>query len=145
LRKKGDIRVLLADNIAGIGTTFTKEMSIFKKGTTYQLPERNTSTQTMTDKEPEEVILEENSRENLQYEADIDTLKNFMQKLEDKESLDKFFIQKGVISLYQQLREEITPPRDIEEAWRRILITDSWDHENSCGCIYSSDNTDLME
>ena len=99
----------------------------------------------MKDKEPEEVVLEDKSRENLQYDANIDTLKNFMQKLEDKESLDKFFIQQGVISLYRQLREEITPPRDIEEAWRQILITDSSDDESSCGYIYSSNDTDLIE
>ena len=99
----------------------------------------------MKDKEPEEVVLEDKSRENLHYDANIDTLKNFMQKLEDKESLDKFFIQQGVISLYRQLREEITPPRDIEEAWRQILITDSSDDVPSCCYICSSDDTDLIE
>jgi hypothetical protein len=99
----------------------------------------------MKAKEPEEVVLEDTSRENLQYDANIDTLKNFMQKLEDKESLDKFFIQQGVLSLYRQLREEITPPQDTEEAWRQILITDSSDDEPSCGYIYSSDDTDLIE
>ena len=99
----------------------------------------------MNDKEPEGIALEAKAGEYLQYDADIDTLKNFMQKLEDKESLDKFFIQQGVISLYKQLREEITPPRDIEEAWRRILITDSSDDESSCGYIYSSNDTDFIE
>jgi hypothetical protein len=99
----------------------------------------------MTEKEPEGVALGAKEREYLQYDADIDTLKNFMQKLEEKESLDKFFIQQGVISLYKQLREEITPPRDIEEAWCRILITDSSDDESSCGYQYSSDDTDHID
>ena len=99
----------------------------------------------MNNKEPEGVALEAKAREYSQYDADIDTLKNFMQKLENKESLDKFFIQQGVISLYKQLREEITPPRDIEEAWRRILIADSCDDENSCGYKYFSDDTDVYE
>ena len=99
----------------------------------------------MKDKEPEGVALEAIAGEYLHDDADIDTLKNFMQKLVDNELLDKFFIQQGVISLYKQLREEITPPRDIEEAWRRILITDSSDDESSCGYTYSSDDTDLIE
>jgi hypothetical protein len=99
----------------------------------------------MNDTLPEGVALEAKVSEYLQYDADIDILKNFLQKLEDKESLDKFFIQQGVISLYKQLREEITPPRDIEEAWRRILITDSRDEEFSCDYSYSSDDTDVYE
>jgi hypothetical protein len=99
----------------------------------------------MNDTLPEGVAPEAKVREYLQYDADIDILKNFLQKLEDKESLDKFFIQQGVISLYKQLREEITPPRDIEEAWRRILITDSRDEEFSCDYSYSSDDTDVYE
>ncbi|MDD1684565.1 MAG: hypothetical protein LUQ19_01600 [Methanoregula sp.] len=99
----------------------------------------------MNDKEPERVALEAKAPEYLQYDADIDILKNFMQKLEDKESLDKFFIQQGVISLYKQLREEITPPQDIEEAWRRILITDSRDDESSCDYKLSSEDTDSYE
>jgi hypothetical protein len=99
----------------------------------------------MNDKEPEGVALEVKEREYLQYDTDIDTLKNFMQKLEDKESLDKFFIQQGVISLYKQLQEEITPPRDIEEAWRRILITDSRDDESSCDYTLSREDTDSYE
>ena len=107
--------------------------------------ERNTSGQTMNDTEPEGVALEVKAREYVQYDADIDTLKNFMQKLEDKESLGKFFIQLGVISLYKQLREEITPPREIEEAWRRILITDSRDDEPFCDYTHSSDDTDVYE
>jgi hypothetical protein len=99
----------------------------------------------MNDTLPEGVAPEAKVSEYLQYDADIDILKNFLQKLEDKESLDKFFIQQGVISLYKQLREEITPPRDIEEAWRRILITDSRDEEFSCDYSYSSDDTDVYE
>ena len=99
----------------------------------------------MENKEPEGVALEAMADEYLHNDADIDTLKNFMQKLVDNELLEKFFIQQGVISLYKQLREEIKPPRDIEEAWRRILIADSSDVENSCGYIYSSDDTDVYE
>ena len=99
----------------------------------------------MKDKEPGEVAREATASVYLHNDADIDTLKDFMQKLADDELLDKFFIQQGVISLYKQLREEITPPRDIEEAWRRILITDSSDDESSCGYIHSSDDTDLIE
>ena len=94
---------------------------------------------------PEVVAPEAKAREYSQYDADIDILKNFLQRLEDKESLDKFFIQQGVLSLYKQLREEITPPRDIEEAWRRILVTDSLDEESSCGYTCSSDDTDHIE
>jgi hypothetical protein len=99
----------------------------------------------MTEKEPEGVAPGATEREYLHYDADIDTLKNFMQKLGDKESLDKFFIQQGVISLYKQLREEITPPREIENAWHRILITDSYyenpsDYKSSC-----DDNPDYFE
>jgi hypothetical protein len=99
----------------------------------------------MNDKEPESVALEADAHEYVQYDADIDTLKNFMQKLEHKESLEKFFIQQGVISLYKQLREEITPPRDIEEAWRRIQITDSGDDEPSCDYKLSNEDTDSYE
>ncbi|MDD1682755.1 MAG: hypothetical protein LUO98_02865 [Methanoregula sp.] len=99
----------------------------------------------MIDTEPKGAAPEAISREYLQYDADIDILKNFLQKLEDKESLDKFFIQQGVLSLYKQLREEITPPRDIEEAWRRILITDSLDEKSSGGYTCSSDDTDHIE
>jgi hypothetical protein len=99
----------------------------------------------MTEKEPEGIALEGKEREYLQYDADIETLKNFMQKLGDKESLDKFFIQQGVISLYKQLREEIIPPRDIENAYHRILVTDSGyenpsDYKSSC-----DDNPDYFE
>jgi len=99
----------------------------------------------MMDNEPEGVALEATAGVYLHNDADIDTLKNFMQKLVDNELLDKFFIQQGVVSLFKQLREEITPPRDIEEAWRRILITDSSDDESSCRYICSSDDTDLVE
>jgi len=99
----------------------------------------------MNNKEPEGVALEAKAREYSQYDADIDTLKNFMQKLEDKESLDKFFIQQGVISLYKHLREEITPPRSVEDAWRRILITDSCDDESSFEYKLSSEDTDSYE
>jgi hypothetical protein len=99
----------------------------------------------MNNKEPEGVALEAKTREYSQYDADIDTLKNFMQKLEDKESLDKFFIQQGVISLYKELREKITPPRSIEDAWRRILVTDSCDDESSCVYKLSSEDTDSYE
>ena len=99
----------------------------------------------MNNTEPEGVAPEAPAREYVQYDADIETLKIFMQTLEGTGSLDKFFVQQGVISLYRQLREEITPPRDMEEAWRRILITDSGDDQSSCDYTVSSDDTDAYE
>lgn len=99
----------------------------------------------MNTTEPEGVALEAYTREYLQYDADIDILKNFMQQLVDKEPLEKFFIQKGVISLYKHLREEITPPPSIEEAWHRIQIPDSSEDGPSCGFVYSDGDTDYNE
>ena len=95
--------------------------------------------------ETEGVALEAYAREYLQYDADIDILKNFMQKLVNKESLEKYFIQQGVISLYTQLREEITPPPSIEEAWHRTQATDPSEAPSSCGYVYSNGDTDYNE
>jgi len=99
----------------------------------------------MNTKQPEEAALEVRVSEFSQYDADIDALKNFMQNLGDKNSLEKFFIQQGVISFYKQLREEIAPPRPVEDAWRRIQVTDTCDEENSFEYKVSSEDTDSYE
>ena len=55
-----------------------------------------------------------------QAEADITTLKEFLQGTLGDVASDNGLIIAGILALYEDLRDDITPPHDVQAAYRRI-------------------------
>jgi hypothetical protein len=58
--------------------------------------------------------------EQEQSEADINTLKDFLQVTLGDVASDKGLIIAGILALYEDIRDDITPPHDIQLAYRHI-------------------------
>ena len=71
--------------------------------------------QKRTDRQGEEMIDEQE-----QFEADIKTLKDFLQGTLGDVASDKGLIIAGIVALYEDIRDDITPPHDVQIAYRRI-------------------------
>ena len=58
--------------------------------------------------------------EQEQFEFDIKTLKDFLQGTLGDVASDKGLIIAGIMALYEDVRDDITPPHDVQIAYRRI-------------------------
>jgi|GEM_PF-5967026 len=55
-----------------------------------------------------------------QSEADIKTLKDFLQRTLGDVASERGLIIAGILALYEDIRDDITPPPDVQIAFRRI-------------------------
>jgi hypothetical protein len=58
--------------------------------------------------------------EQEQFEAHIKTLKDFLQVTLGDVASDKGLIIAGIVALYEDIRDEVTPPHDVQIAYHRI-------------------------
>jgi len=58
--------------------------------------------------------------EQEQFDADIKTLKDFLQGTLGDVASDKGLIIAGIVALYEDIRDDVTPPQDVQIAYRRI-------------------------
>jgi hypothetical protein len=58
--------------------------------------------------------------EQEQFDADIKTLKDFLQGTLGDVASDKGLIIAGIVALYEDIRDEVTPPHNVQTAYRRI-------------------------
>ena len=58
--------------------------------------------------------------EQEQFDADIKTLKDYLQGTLGDVASDKGLIIAGIVALYEDIRDEVTPPHNVQTAFRRI-------------------------
>ena len=58
--------------------------------------------------------------EQEQYDADITTLKDYLQATLGDVASDNGLIIAGIVALYEDIRDELTPPHNVQTAYRRI-------------------------
>ncbi len=70
----------------------------------------------------EEVQYKSVKYEQVQFDADIKTLKDFLQGTLGDVASDKGLIIAGIVALYEDIWDDINPPHDVQIAYRRIKV-----------------------
>jgi hypothetical protein len=58
--------------------------------------------------------------EQEQFDADIEILKDYLQGTLGDVASDKGLIIAGIVALYEDIRDEVIPPHNVQTAYRRI-------------------------